>query len=335
MTKNASLVKLGTRRPITPEEKHLWAEMAQLLLLEALSESSGWSSKDLIFHGGTALHLAWSSPRFSEDLDFLMNRDLLATMGDTMRGAVERMQRHILRLDAGLKVELKDKSSSRMGRFTIALSKVGVIGKAIVKSEFWGVNDEYLAQYKMSQRVPIMPESMTANGMLVRLHCPLPTATMDSIFVDKLVAMANRPYTKWRDIFDLWWISQNREFVQPDDEVLAQRVRDYASAYRTDPNSDGHEERAVEEASIEALAWRLRSYASRINTEEQILLAEEELRRFLVDYTGKTRTCFSIRDVRDMVAHAVASTERVASLIDELNEVETAHASQPRMRHRG
>jgi predicted nucleotidyltransferase component of viral defense system len=329
------LIKLASRRPITAEEKHLWAEMAQLLLLEALSESSGWTSKDLVFHGGTALHLAWSSPRFSEDLDFLMNRDLLATMGDTMRGAVERMQRHILRLDAGIKVELKDKSSPRMGRFTIALSKAGVIGKAIVKSEFWGVNDEYLAQYKVSPRVPIMPESMTVNGMLVRLHCPLPTATLDSIFVDKLVAMANRPYTKWRDIFDLWWISQNHEFARPAEETLAQRVEAYACAYRTDPNSDGEEDSTVGEASVETLGGRLRDYASRINTEEQILLAEEELRRFLVDYTGKTRTSFSIRDVRDMVANAVETAERVASLIDERNDILVEDAPRRRERQTG
>lgn len=39
------------RRPITPYEKQLWAEMAQLLMLAGLAESSKWEAKDIVFHG--------------------------------------------------------------------------------------------------------------------------------------------------------------------------------------------------------------------------------------------------------------------------------------------
>src|SRR5690606_3202597 len=106
-------------------EKQLWAEMAQLLMLAGLAESSQWEARDIVFHGGTSLHLGWASPRFSEDLDFLLSKDLLKEMGKTMAEVVLRMERYMLRLDAGLRIEMKDKSTSKMGRFNISISKDG------------------------------------------------------------------------------------------------------------------------------------------------------------------------------------------------------------------
>src|SRR5690606_6637250 len=108
------------------------------------------------------------------------------------------------------------------------------------KSEFWGVDAQYLDAYRATPRSPIVPELMASESMYVRMRAQLPMATLDSVFCDKLVAVAGRPYIKWRDIFDLWWISQSREFTRPDPQVLAQRISFYASAYRADPNAEEH-----------------------------------------------------------------------------------------------
>jgi hypothetical protein len=35
---------------------------------------------------------------------------------------------------------------------------------------------------------------------------PVPAATLETAYADKLTALATRPYLKWRDLYDLWWI---------------------------------------------------------------------------------------------------------------------------------
>src|SRR5690606_3354034 len=155
----------------------LWAEMAQLLLLAGLAESSQWEARDIVFHGGTSLHLGWASPRFSEDLDFLLNKERMSEMGKTRQEVVSRMERYTRHLDARLHVELKDKSTSRMGRYNLVISKDGVIGTPVVNSEFWAVDDSYLQRYRATPRTAILPDSMQAHGLFVRLRAQLPVAT--------------------------------------------------------------------------------------------------------------------------------------------------------------
>ena len=325
---NAQLGRSGKnqlRRHITAHEKHLWAEMAQLLMLAGLAESSKWEAKDLVFHGGTSLHMGWASPRFSEDLDFLLNKDLLKEMSKTMVDVVKQMQRHLLRLDPGLRVELKDKSTSRMGRFNISLSKDGIIGKSMVKSEFWGVDDAYLQAYRATPRLPIIPQGMRDAQMVVRLRAQLPMATLDSVFCDKLVAMAGREYIKWRDIFDVWWISQSKDFKRPDDQMLAERIRFYSTAYRTDPNKATHDDGAadlsVEGAFETTLASRLRAYAQQLEGAQMKDAAREELSRFLSDVSGQSHVWARLWEphLERMIAHAQSLALHTADLIESLD----------------
>jgi predicted nucleotidyltransferase component of viral defense system len=50
-------------------------EYWELIVLKGLYESL--SGRYLVFKGGTALRLAYGSPRFSEDLDFSLTKDTL------------------------------------------------------------------------------------------------------------------------------------------------------------------------------------------------------------------------------------------------------------------
>jgi len=51
-------------------------ENIEIEILNAFSQSK--LAKKIIFYGGTALRLAYASPRFSEDLDFLMIKKIRA-----------------------------------------------------------------------------------------------------------------------------------------------------------------------------------------------------------------------------------------------------------------
>src|ERR1700747_1336227 len=78
--------------------------------LEARLASRRWTPGDLVFQGGTSLHLAHGSPRFSEDLDFLVNSTL--NLDDISSAMHERMAgRPCLPPDTAIKV-----TKGRVGR---------------------------------------------------------------------------------------------------------------------------------------------------------------------------------------------------------------------------
>ena len=69
------------KRTLSAAEAFDLRQALHVSVLEALLASRRWEPGDLIFQGGTSLHLAHGSPRYSEDLDFLVKStlDLRAT----------------------------------------------------------------------------------------------------------------------------------------------------------------------------------------------------------------------------------------------------------------
>ena len=55
------------------EKKNLAREYLQALILQSLQRAGAMTA--LAFHGGTALRFLYSLPRYSEDLDFALERD--------------------------------------------------------------------------------------------------------------------------------------------------------------------------------------------------------------------------------------------------------------------
>jgi len=68
MLKKDYLLELATKSQTTPD--NIFREYAQNIFLSFLYQKKG--SQKMLFKGGTALKLAYKSPRFSEDLDFTL-----------------------------------------------------------------------------------------------------------------------------------------------------------------------------------------------------------------------------------------------------------------------
>ena len=156
----------------------------------------------IAFHGGTSLHLSWRSPRMSEDLDFLMANNAGDLHAIVERARV-RTEEAFRADDPDFSVEIKDRTrnADRMISYHLKMSHPGHLGKALIKAEFWKVSPEYLAKYPVELRTPIQ-----AGDMVSRISNPVPAATLETAYCDKLTAFATRPFLKWRDIYDLWWI---------------------------------------------------------------------------------------------------------------------------------
>lgn len=179
-----------------------WSARAHAYVLDALMSESAWRLRDIAFHGGTSLHMSWRSPRHSEDLDFLVSRDV-TDIGRVMEAVARRVQERFLLDDPAIRVEVRDRTRDpeRMPYFQVVVSSPAVTGKAMVKVEFWRVEPSYLEGYPVEFRTPLLP-----GDVVTTVLNPVPAATLPTAFSDKLVAFATRPYLKWRDVFDLWWI---------------------------------------------------------------------------------------------------------------------------------
>ncbi|WMD23912.1 nucleotidyl transferase AbiEii/AbiGii toxin family protein (plasmid) [Achromobacter seleniivolatilans] len=278
------------RQPLPSTTKHQWSVLLQTLLIAGFVERSRWTREEAVFHGGTSLKLGWGSPRWSEDLDFLVKKDHLQEAERHIHSAVAFARAHLARIDAALQLEVSGKTTGRMARYAVSMTKPGLLGKAMVKAEFWGVEDSYLERYPSAPRLPEPPQELAQAGYFVRVSSMLPMATLNAVMCDKLVAVANRRYFKARDIFDMYWIQQERSFVRPTPQEMARDVLFHASAYDAEMDPEQAQAPKLEFTSDQALALstanHLRAWVDSIGTPEYLTKAQTELKTFLVDSMG-------------------------------------------------
>ena len=219
---------IPSRRPLTPDLASRWAASAQYHFLDALMADPQIQYEQIAFHGGTSLHFSWRSPRLSEDLDFLIARSATDLNAIVMR-AGQKVGETFRAEDPQFTLEIQDwtRQEERMIFFDLRVTHAAYLGKALIKVEFWLVSPEYLAQYPVELRSPIQP-----GEMISRISNPVPAATLESAYCDKLTALATRPYLKWRDIFDLWWIGTQTDARLNLLSVTRQFLHN-VSAYRT------------------------------------------------------------------------------------------------------
>ena len=217
-----------TRTHLTPDRSSRWAASAQYRFLDALMSDVRLEYKQIAFHGGTSLHFSWRSPRLSEDLDFLVAKNA-ADLRDIVERARSVTAQAFQADDPNFVVNLKDKSKNhdRMISYQLVVSHPAFLGKTMVKVEFWKVDPEYLANYPVEMRSPIR-----AGELVSRISNPVPAATLLTAFCDKLTAFATRPFLKWRDIYDLWWIGTQTDTNLDVSQVVAQFLHN-VTAYNT------------------------------------------------------------------------------------------------------
>jgi predicted nucleotidyltransferase component of viral defense system len=214
-------------KELTPDISTEWASLAQQRFLDALMSDPELQCKGIAFHGGTSLHLSWRSQRFSEDLDFLLSDHFDTSR--VLKRAERRLREFFLADDPDFAIEIKDKTrdEGRMVVFHIMVSNGKFIGKSMIKAEFWKVDQSYLDNYPVEFRSPMKPGDMVS-----KVSNPVPAASLETAYCDKLTAFATRPFVKWRDIYDLWWIGTQTDSKLDIDQVRKQFLHN-VSAYNT------------------------------------------------------------------------------------------------------
>jgi predicted nucleotidyltransferase component of viral defense system len=246
------------KRNLTATERFELRQIMHVATLEALLASRRWSPGDLVFQGGTSLHLAHGSPRFSEDLDFLVDSSL--SLGSIGKSIERRLAGSAwLPADAALKVT-KAKDGHNPHAFDVAVGGENMIGSVKVKVEMWAADkDAAIAPLRIS----VVPVRLTS-GPQAGMQAFVPAADLQEIHADKIFAVAARPYLKPRDVFDLHWLRKNHA----PGEIGAVTLRDMQTRLATYPNT-----------TLEA--WLQAAAARRVELQSAAGAVLEDLKRWL------------------------------------------------------
>jgi predicted nucleotidyltransferase component of viral defense system len=208
---------IGKKRVLSAPEQQLLRAVLQTATLAALMDARRWEPGDLAFQGGTSLHLAYGSARFSEDLDFLVRGGL------SLAGLAKQVQQK-LRLPPDIAADLsvsvspgKDARNPHM--FYVTLGGAQVVGSAKVKVELWQTQADSLKS--LALKVSTVKSSVG--------QAFVPTLTLDEIFADKVYALGARARIKPRDVFDLWWL-QDKALPALTGQALQTRLAIYPVA---------------------------------------------------------------------------------------------------------
>ena len=184
------------KRTLSAQEERSLRDVLQSATLSALMDSRRWEPGDIAFQGGTSLHLAHGSARFSEDLNFMVRGGL------SLEGLSREVQKR-LRLPPDVPSDLAlsvtaIKNDRNPHSFFVTLSGPQVIGSVKVKIELWKTPDTAMR----SLALKVSTVSSSAGQSFV------PTLTLTEIFADKVYALGARDRIKPRDVFDLWWLCE-------------------------------------------------------------------------------------------------------------------------------
>lgn len=191
--------------------------------LEALTTSRRWKPKDLIFQGGTSLHLAHGSPRFSEDLDFMVDENLnLNSIANSVKSRL--IVSSAFPPDLELKIS-KIRTNKNPLSFVVNLGRSDMMGSVHVKVEMWRTPSRALQEINA-----FVAPVRIVNGPAAGMSAQVVSSGLEEIYADKVFAVAARTHLKARDIFDLYWIRRQGCAADLTQENLQTRLEIYPEA---------------------------------------------------------------------------------------------------------
>src|SRR3989344_1819427 len=190
MTKD-QIVLLSRKHKIN--ESVIYREYLQLFFLNVLYSFN--QSKKVFFKGGTAIHLIYKAPRFSEDLDFTveLQEDIFLSL---LKDIFQRMssQEH---------VDFKKRKTIAGKRFLLTAYPSVLPYKTFINLDF-----------SFREKVLQPQKSIIQTDYPVIFTSYLYHLSKEEIFAEKIRALLTR--RKCRDIYDLWYLSTRGVVINSD-----------------------------------------------------------------------------------------------------------------------
>jgi predicted nucleotidyltransferase component of viral defense system len=167
------------------DKTHVVREYWELIILKGLFEST--FGRHLIFKGGTALRLAYGSPRFSEDLDFSLTKDVLKRQ---FPSAIKKIIGPFPELT---QTDLEEKYYTYLAEIKVTQNYLPFPFR--IKIE---ISKREMKDYQWELK--LLNSSTTIIQVMGQV------ATLEQIYKDKLTCLRGR--AKPKDFFDLWYASE-------------------------------------------------------------------------------------------------------------------------------
>lgn len=183
-------------------ETTIFREYLQLLFLSRFYSFP--ESREVFFKGGTALHLIYKAPRFSEDLDF--------TVELTEKTFSDFIQKVFQELSREMNVDSRKRKTITGERFLLTAQPSVLPYKTFVNLDF-SFREKVLDPHKsiIETDYPILFSSYVYHF------------SKEEIFAEKIRAVLTRE--KGRDIYDLWFLL-NRG-VSVDSKLIKEKLKYY------------------------------------------------------------------------------------------------------------
>lgn len=195
------------------QDRNRLRELLQTRILASLQRAGAMIP--LAFQGGTALRFLYSLKRYSEDLDFALERP---DRGYDFRAFLERARGDVLQ--EGFEADVKWNDQKVVHSAFISFPGLLFdLGLSLHRNE------------KLSVKVEVdtrPPAGATLETTLVRRHStPLQLQHHDksSLLAGKLHAILQRTYPKGRDLYDLIWYLSDRDWPAPNLVLLNNALR--------------------------------------------------------------------------------------------------------------
>ena len=182
-------------------------EYLQAHILAALQDEGAMIP--LAFHGGTALRFLYQLPRFSEDLNFaLEKKGAHYDFGHLMRNVRNCLEKQ------GYKPIVKINDSRIVHSAFITFEEL------LHEFNLTGHRQELLSIKVEVDTQP--PDGALLDTSVIKQHIPLHLQHHDrsSLFAGKLHAILQRPFVKGRDLYDLVWYLSDPSWPEPNVTML-------------------------------------------------------------------------------------------------------------------
>lgn len=220
--------------------RNLAREYLQARLLESAQRAGAMTS--LAFQGGTALRFLFSIPRFSEDLDFALERE---PDRFDLRAILRQAQTDLSREGYALDIKVSE-ARTVLNAFVRFPGLPFELGLSPHRNEILAVKLE----------VDTRPPAGAGLAVtLIRRHVTLRLQHHDraSLLAGKLHAVLQRPYAKGRDLYDLLWYLSDPAWPAPNLVLLNNALQQ--SRWSGPPLTEATWREAVRQR-VQALDWK-------------------------------------------------------------------------------
>lgn len=214
-------------------EQNLIKEAIHLHLLSALSEAG--VLRHVVFQGGTALRLCYGSERYSEDLDFVCGKagayidtiefeKLVVSALETTKKSLHRQfdinPDEILLKQPPFPMAIRsDSAKVAAWQISVPVASLQHLPKSRIKIEFANV-PSYDSGPDVAKAVP---------GLVQMEDVILTVESTSEILADKAVALTARQALKYRDVWDVWYLT-NKLNARIERDMVANKFRDYGTS---------------------------------------------------------------------------------------------------------